>query len=583
MKLFVASKANVAIGLFVAVFSLMAAIGRADETADVVLLGGKVVTLDMQNRTQQAIAVRDGKVAAVGTDAEIKTLVGKQTKVIPLEGRMVIPGIIESHSHAYGAALGELAQPFVQLRSIAEIQSYLKEQAQQLPAGRWIILPRTDITRLKERRHPTPAELDAGCSTHPVLYAVSREHVLNSLGFKMVKIDAETKSIPGVEIIRDADGKPRMLLNGTGYLNAYLPKQEFSLDEKLSGLEKLLQIYNSVGISSICERGTSIDGYKVYGQLYEQKRATTRITVTLYVGGTTEVDVEKSIAGLGVRPTDGDEWFKPGPLKIRADGGILWGSAFMREPYAEQARNFYLVKDPEFRGRMSYSVEQMTAIIRAATRLGWQTCAHITGDAGVDHVLAAVEAAAEVEPGLRERRFTLIHAYFPNGPAIAKIKQLGVCVDTQPAWYYKDADALSEVWGKKRFENFIGMKDWLAAGVPTAANTDHMIGFDPDRAFNPFNPFLTMYVMVTRKTEGGQVIGEGERISRLDALRAMTLGGAYMTFDESKLGSLEPGKLADLAILDRDYFNCPEEEIRQIKVLRTMVGGKTVFERKESQ
>ena len=111
----------------------------------------------MQNSTQQAIAVRDGKVAAVGTDIEIKALAGKQTEVIPLEGRMVVPGIIESHSHAYGAVLGELAQPFVQLQSIGEIQSYLKEQAQQLPAGRWIVLPRTDITRLKERRHPTPA------------------------------------------------------------------------------------------------------------------------------------------------------------------------------------------------------------------------------------------------------------------------------------------------------------------------------------------------------------------------------------------------------------------------------------------
>jgi predicted amidohydrolase YtcJ len=155
-----------------------------------------------------------------------------------------------------------------------------------------------------------------------------------------------------------------------------------------------------------------------------------------------------------------------------------------------------------------------------------------------------------------------------------------VCVDTQPAWYYKDGDALADAFGGTRLKNFIGLADWKRGGVKVAINSDHMQGIDPNKSLNPFNPFLTMGVAVTRKTESGLVIGPRQKVSREDALRMMTIDAAYLSFDEKKKGSIEVGKLGDLAVLADDFMACDEDHIKDIKVAATVVGGKVVYEAK---
>jgi predicted amidohydrolase YtcJ len=204
-------------------------------------------------------------------------------------------------------------------------------------------------------------------------------------------------------------------------------------------------------------------------------------------------------------------------------------------------------------------------------------CAHVTGDAGVDAVLDAFEAADADRP-IRDRRFTLIHAYFPTPAVARRAAGLGVAVDTQPAWYYKDADALLPALGEPRIRPFIGLAVWLGAGVKVALNTDHMFGLDPDASLNPFNPFLTMYVAVTRRTQAGAVIGPEQAVSREDALRMMTVNAAWLSFEEHRKGSIEVGKLADLAIVDRDLFAPEAGPIGEARVLATFVGGAAVFE-----
>jgi predicted amidohydrolase YtcJ len=266
-----------------------------------------------------------------------------------------------------------------------------------------------------------------------------------------------------------------------------------------------------------------------------------------------------------------------GPLKIVADGGILAGTAYMREPYGPAAAGLYGVTDPAYRGLLTLSADKIRNIVRTGHRLGWSMCAHVTGDAGVDAVLDAFEAA-DADGSIRDRRFALIHAYFPTADVARRAARLGVAVDTQPAWYYKDADRLLPALGEKRLRPFIGLRAWLRAGVTVAINTDHMFGLDPNASLNPYNPFLTMYVAVTRRTEGGRVIGPEQAVSRAEALRMMTASAAWLTFDERRKGSIEVGKLGDLAVLSDDLLSCPPERIKDIRAVLTVRGGEIVHQ-----
>jgi predicted amidohydrolase YtcJ len=204
--------------------------------------------------------------------------------------------------------------------------------------------------------------------------------------------------------------------------------------------------------------------------------------------------------------------------------------------------------------------------------------AHTTGGASTDALLDAYEAA-DREQSISDRRFTLTHANFPDDRAIARAKKLGVLMDLQPAWYHHDGPALATVLGPDRMKFFHAYKSIFDAGVIVAGGSDHMIKFDDKLAINPFNPFFGMWMVVTRKTADGTVYNPEQKITREQALKMWTWNAAYVSFDEEVKGSIEPGKLADFAIIDRDYLTCPEDEIQDIAVLQTIVGGEVVYDR----
>lgn len=570
----------------VATFALLVAfaVSAAAQPADLVVLNGNVITLNESSPRVQAVAIREGLFAAVGSDAEVGKQIGGMTQVIDAKGRMVIPGLIETHVHATGASRGEVGQPFVQLGSIAEIQDWLKAKAASVPKGEWIRLPRVDVTRIKERRKPTRGELNEAAPEHPAVftwqYANRQILVLNSKALEAAGITSDTEAPPGGKIHLGDDGEPTGVLENCRQLvMKFTPRNSVPEEEHLDSLERLLGIYNQLGITSIFERNTSVSGYRLYRKLKDQDRLTVRATTTigLRTDGTVE-GTEKSIRALPLKPAEGDDWVRVGPLKIGVDGGILYGTAFMREPYGPSAFSLYGFSDPEYRGNLRIGPDKLKNIIRTGHRMGWQMSSHVTGDAGVDAVLDAVAAANEDSP-IRDRRYTLIHAYFANPKAARRAARLGVCIDTQPAWFYKDGDALSEALGSHRLGKFMGLREWRRHGAKVAINSDHMQGFGPDSALNPFNPFLTMSIAVTRKTEGGQVIGADQRVSREEALRMMTIDAAWLSFDEDKKGTIETGKLADLAILTDDFLKCDEERIKDIRSVTTIVGGKVVYER----
>jgi len=568
----------VAVTLLVAAVVPVSRMQQPARSADLVLLDGRVVTVDERFSIATAVAVRDGRFVAVGSNADARAHIGSTTRVIDGRGRTVIPGIIDTHVHALDVAAAEAAQPFRNLRSIGELQDWLRSETQRQTPERWIWTPRVFPTRLRERRFPSRQELDRAAPRHPVVVDSAYAFSLNSAALRAAGITRDSADPPGGAIVKDAAGEPTGLLRNAGGLLARF-RPAGSERVPLETLEQVHRQYLATGITSVIERGASLDGYRTYEALKRADRLHLRASVTIRVPPADDpAGVERFIGSLPMRFGDGDHWLKAGPLKIVADGGILIGTSFMREPYGLGARQLYAVDDPRYRGFLTLTTAQIASTLAIGHRLGWQMVAHVTGDAGVDVVLDAIEAAQRGSPG--DRRHTLIHAYFANPATAARAARLGVLVDTQPAWHYKDADALSDALGRNRVAHFIGLDTWRRAGVEVAINTDHMFGLDRNDAMNPFNPFLTIYAATTRRTESGRVVNAAEAVSRQDALRMMTRAAARFSFDEKNRGSIEAGKLGDFVVLDDHILTCSAERLRTLRADITVIGGLVAHERR---
>ncbi|MEO2020182.1 MAG: amidohydrolase, partial [Pirellulaceae bacterium] len=551
------------------------------QKADLVFINANILTVDQKFSHATALAIKDGTILAVGSNNDILKLAGPKTRQIQLNGATVLPGLIETHVHALGVGLSARQRTYVELNSIAELQNWLRREAKLHPVGTWIRIPRADITRLKERRHPTPAELDAACTTHPVLFNAARKNVLNTLGFRLLGITDQTQVLDGGKVIRDARGKARMIAGGDTTIRKFFPPADVTEQQRQESLISVHRRYNQVGITSVFERANNKAGYQLYQQLQRSGKLTVRSTHTIRQQFRSADQVASFTKSSGLLTGQGDDWVRVGPLKITVDGGIHWGTTHLREPYGPRRIRFYAlegIQDPSWQGSSRYTVNLMRDIFREGHKLGWQMCCHVTGDAGVDSVLQAL-SLADADFPLADRRFTLTHAYFPALDSIALARRLGVCVDTQSYLYYRDSEAIASVYGPRWADRFIGLGDWIRGSIPTAINSDHMIGMDPDHAMNSYNPFLLMQIAVSRLNDAGNIHGRHQRISRQQALRCYTSSAAYLGFEEDRKGSLEAGKLADLIVIDRDYQSCPVDQIKDIRVLQTMVNGKFVYER----
>jgi predicted amidohydrolase YtcJ len=572
--------------LTLAVACTLGLLPAAEAPADLVVTQGRVLTVDAKFSIAEAVAVRGNRFVYVGSADGAKALIGPRTRVINAQGRSVVPGLIETHVHAVGVARDQADEPFRQLSSLADIRAWLREKDARTKPGDWIRIIRVDLTRFKEGRFPTRAELDEMLPHRPVVFdwsyaGINQVQVLNSAALKAAGITRDTPAPPQGRIVMDAAGNPTgMIRNARALIERYLPAAP-KLDRAalLSGLERVHGHYHAVGITSINDRRADPDVYSLYQELKAQGRLKVRTTITMGIGYQGTGNALKQLQALPYRPGEGDDWLRLGPLKIRIDGGLLYGTAYLREPFlAEGSARYYEIPGGNNRGELMTPAADVTAIFRAAHAAGWQLSAHVAGDAGVDVVLDALEAADRDQP-IAPRRFNLIHAYLPNRETAQRARRLGAVVDTQPVMYYKDGDALLQTLGPERAARVYGLQEWVKAGVKVAINADHMQGLDPDQSLQPYNPFLALYIAVSRKTESGRVYGPAQAVSREQAMRMITADAAYLSFDETNRGSIEVGKLADLAILSDDYMKCQEEQIRRIKVLTTVLDGKVVYER----
>jgi hypothetical protein len=371
----------------------------AQPSAELIITGGKVVTLNPRNEVAEAVAITGGNIVAVGTAEQIAAHRGRRTQVIDARGKTVTPGFIETHCHSIGVARDNLRQQYAELTSIGAIQAWIRQQAAALPKSTWIRVPRNEITRLDERRFPTVAELDAAAPDHPVMMLSVTHYVLNSAGFKAVGITDETKTITGGTLVRDEQGKPAMILDGSSFMSKFAEKPgKPETDREMAELERVLRNYNAVGITTIFERATDKAGWLTFQTLRERGKLPLRVVATFRSQFKDGAAVAKFTRDLGIKPGDGDAWIKAGPLKITVDGGIHWGTTWLSEAYGEKRAKFYFRPDPAWHGNQSFTVERMTDIFATGHKLGWQMSAHVTGDGGTMAVLEALKKSDAITP-----------------------------------------------------------------------------------------------------------------------------------------------------------------------------------------
>ena len=567
--------------LLTAVVTLLAA-----EPADFILRNAKVATVDAKFSLAQAIAVRGDKILAVGSNADIAKLAGPNTRIVDAKGRLVIPGLMDSHTHPSGASMYEFDHAMPEMESIAHVLAYIRSRAAIAPEGQWITTSQIFITRLKEQRYPTRAELDAAAPKHPVAFQTGPDASVNSLALQLNKIDRNFQIPAGVpgKVERDASGEPTGILRTSGnYFKTGNTRARSATEaQRTERLVALFKDYNSVGITTICDRNAGLGAIEGYAKLRDAGALTVRVSASQGVGSLGELaKIQDSIRAVAKHKlhTENDDWVRIIGIKMFLDGGMLTGSAYMREPWG--LSEIYSITDPTYRGVLFIPKDRLKPMVRTAVESGLQFTAHSVGDGAVHTLMEVYDELAKEGLPIRQTRACVTHSNFMSKESVETAARLGVVLDIQPAWLYLDTRTLTKQFGYDRLRYFQPLKSIFAAGGVVGGGSDHMQKIGSFRSVNPYNPFLGMATAITRRAKWheGQLHPE-EALSREQALRFYTINNAKLLFKETRTGSLEPGKLADLALLDTDLLTCPEDKIAQTKVLLTMVGGKVVWETK---
>lgn len=553
----------------------------AEEPATVILHHGKIVTVNPEFVIAEAIALRGERILAVGSDEEMLKLAGKETQIIDLDGKTVLPGLIDSHTHPVGAALYEYDHPIPEMETIADVLQYVKARADLLEDGDWITIRQVFITRLRDQRYPTRQELDQVAPNNPVMFSTGPDAALNSLALKESGIDKDFQVNDGGAgyIERDPKtGEPTGILRScTRFAKAKSSEKNASGEEQRNRLKQLFADYNQVGITSIADRNCSDGSLKLYQELMEKQELTCRIFCNYSVNPQAKpeeiAERLKKAAEHPLHQYNNQVWLRG--IKVFLDGGMLTGSAYMQQPWG--VSTIYSIDDPNYRGLLFIEPEKMTTIARIALENGFQPTAHAVGDGATATLIAAYEEISKTMD-LTGQRPCLTHSNFLSEESIQKMKQLGIVADLQPAWLHLDGATLKKQFGDDRMRYFQPYHSLFEAGVIVGGGSDHMQRIGSMRSVNPYNPFWGMWVTLTREPRWMDMpLHAEERISREQAIRLYTINNAWLTFGEQEKGSLEAGKLADLIVLDRDILKCNLEEIPVIQVEQTWLGGKRVY------
>lgn len=559
---------------------------RADANADLILHNGKVITVDKAFSLQQAVAVKEGKLVHVGTNAEALKHKGNNTTVIDLNGKTLMPGLMDSHTHASGAAMFEFDHDIPNMQSIADVLDYVKSRVKVLDDGEWIFISQVFITRLKERRYPTRAELDAAAPKNPVMFRTGPDASLNSLALERSGIDKDFKGDGGPGYIEKSNGEPTGILRGcTRYAKYKSPKSGKSAAEqdRYRRVLTLFKDYSSVGLTAIADRSSSSSSEQRYKKMFDNGDLPVRVMCSHGIGTGGNPDAIafaiRKVAKNELATDKANRDVRIIGTKIFLDGGMLTGSARMRKAWG--LSKIYSITDPEYKGVFRTAPEKLETIIDAAVDSELQFTAHSVGDGAVHALIDAYIAVKKKRGNFNGTRPCITHSNFMSLEAVEKMAKHGIVADIQPAWLWLDTRTLSKQFDNDRLRYFQPLATIFKKGAIAGGGSDHMQKIGSMRSVNPYNPWLGMWVTITRNAHDykGQLHPE-EALTREQAIRFYAANNAHILFLDDVAGTLEVGKHADMIVIDRDLLKCDVNDIKDTQVLKTYLKGRLVYERK---
>lgn len=538
--------------------------------ADTVIVNGSVLTVNPQDEVAEAVAIKDKKILAVGSNADIESYIGSQTKVIQANGHTVLPGFIDTHIHfgMYGLLdHGIIDITYPKAKSIEDIKALIRAAAATKKKGEWIKLQGYDHNKLLEQRHPTKEDLDEAAPDHPVQCTRCCAHmaVYNTLALSMAGVRSADQYAPG-EVVVNADGSLHGLLKETAHMDTST-KVEFSADELLDGFVNADRIMLSLGITTAHDAGAyGAASTSVMQDACESGAVHVRLYPMIFdmFGKESDKRYIQTFIETGIHTGCGSEHFKVGPTKIMLDGSSSGPSCAVIEGYSH---------DPENHGIQVWTQEEADEVVLAAHKAGFQVTAHAVGDKAVTIMVNAIEKALEQYPR-KDHRHRIEHCGLTNPELIARIAKLGIVPISNPSFITINGRDYNRYYGD-RVNYMFALKSYLDAGVITAIGSDSPVTHP--------NPMNSLYGALNRKDrKNGDEVGPMQKVGVKEIVRMFTYNGAYASFEENIKGSLEPGKLADVVVLSEDLLTYPSESVQDVVVEYTLVDGQVVYQRDEA-